>query len=226
MLKIYRDLVQGSDEWLAARLGLLTASEMKNIITPAKLQYASNDKERSHLYELAAQRITKYVEPMFVSDDMLRGKDDEFYARAAYSEKYGEVEQVGFITNDKWGFTLGYSPDGLIGEKGLIEIKSRRQKYQLETIANGLMPVEYSIQIQAGMLIAEREWLDFISYCGGMPMVIMRVLPDASVQEAILEVSEKFHDKLNGLIERYREQLANPENRLIPTERRANEITI
>ena len=107
------DLIQGSEEWHAARCGLLTASEMKLIITPPSatsgkgLKAAGNDKERAHLYELLAQRITKYVEPSYVSDDMLRGKEDEIYARALYAEHYAPVTDMGFITNDKWGFTLG-----------------------------------------------------------------------------------------------------------------------
>jgi len=67
----YPELIQGSEEWHALRCGLLTASEMKLIITPT-LKVASNEKERAHLYELLAQRITKYVVPTYVSDDMLR----------------------------------------------------------------------------------------------------------------------------------------------------------
>ena len=68
----HRDLLQGSESWLQARCGLLTASEMNRILTPT-LKAASNDKERAHLFELLAQRITGYVEPHYVTDDMLRG---------------------------------------------------------------------------------------------------------------------------------------------------------
>ena len=95
----HADLIQGSDEWHAIRCGRLTASEMRLIITPT-LKMASNDKERSHLYELLAQRITGYVEPSYVSDDMLRGKDEEVEARIAYGANYAPVEDVGFVTND------------------------------------------------------------------------------------------------------------------------------
>ena len=76
----HRDLIQGSDEWLAARCGLLTASEMKLILTPT-LKIAANDKTRAHVYEIAAQRITRYVEPTYIGDDMLRGQEDEIIAR-------------------------------------------------------------------------------------------------------------------------------------------------
>ena len=164
----HRDLVQGSDEWLAARRGMLTASEMCLILTPTMKQ-ANNDKSRAHLWELLGQRITQYVEPHYISDDMLRGRQDELDARALYAEHYAPVDEVGFITNDKWGFTIGYSPDGLVGNDGVIECKSRRQKYQIETIASGLMPADYVLQVQTGLLVSERAWCDFVSYSAACP---------------------------------------------------------
>jgi len=223
-LTIHTDLLQGSDEWLAARCGLLTASEMKLILTPT-LKLASNDKERAHLYELLAQRITGYVEPHYISDDMLRGHQDELDARAIYAKHFAPVEEVGFITNDKWGFTLGYSPDGLVGTDGLIECKSRRQKYQVQTIvehcAAGTIPAEYLMQCQTGMMVAEREWIDLLSYSGGLPMVPIRVHPDDVIQSAILEASEAFEARLNQRLAQYLDAVSDP--RLIPTERRIEE---
>jgi len=217
----HRDLIQGSDEWAQARCGLLTASEMKLIITPT-LKLADNDKTRSHLWELLAQRITRYVEPHYISDDMLRGMDDEIRARAKYEELRGPVEQVGFITNDCWGFTLGYSPDGLVGTDGAIEAKSRRGKYQVQTIVENVgidrgetIPAEYLMQHQTGLLVSERQWIDFISYSGGLPMAIIRVWPDAKVQNAIVEAAGEFERKLAEKLMIY-ERVAPG---LIPTER-------
>lgn len=213
------EVTQGSDDWMAMRCGFLTASEMKHVITPT-LKSANNDKTRSHLYELLAQRITRYVEPMYVSDDMLRGVEDEFYARQAYSEHHAPVEQVGFVTNDRWGFTIGYSPDGLVGKDGLIEIKSRRQKYQVQTIienlTGGTIPADYVMQAQTGLLVSERDWLDFISYSGGLPMCVVRVWPDDAVQGAIIEAAAAFEAKLAECLEIYRSASVG----LIPTERR------
>jgi predicted phage-related endonuclease len=202
-IKYHPDLIQGSEEWLNARLGLLTASEMKHIITPGKLQYASNDKSRSHLYEIAAQRISQYVEPSYIGDDMLRGLAEELDAKLLYDKYYAKTKDCGFITNDVWGFTLGYSPDALVGEDGLIECKSRRQKYQIETIINGQVPTEYIIQIQTGLLVSEREWLDFVSYSGGLPMFVMRVHPDAIMQAAIISAATTFHEQLEVMIAKY-----------------------
>lgn len=183
------DMVQGSDEWLAIRRGLITASEMSLLLTPT-LKIAANKDSRTHVYELAAQRISGYTEPHYVGGDMLRGMEDELLARAMYGEKYAAVTECGFVTNDKWGFTLGYSPDGLVGDNGLLECKSRRQKYQIQTITEhlpaGTIPDEYVLQAQTGLLVTEREWLDLTSYCGGLPMCKIRVFPDAVVQEAIV----------------------------------------
>lgn len=221
MMKVYPDMLQGSDEWYAARCGLLTASEMKHILTPAKLQYSNSEKERTHLYELLGQRITKYVEPRYVSDDMMRGQEDEILAREEYRRNYAQVVEVGFITNNEWGFTLGSSPDGLVSDDGMIECKSRCQKYQIETILADEMPDDYKLQVQTGMLVSGRKWCDFISYCGGMPMFTKRVYADPTVQGAILAASKIFHDKLENYLKVYDDKLKTPGARLIATERRA-----
>lgn len=218
MLKIHPDVIQGSDEWFALRCGILTASEMKHIITPAKLQYAQNDKERSHLYELVAQRITQYVEPRYVSDDMLRGQEDEIYAREKYNEHYAPVTEVGFITNDKWGFTLGCSPDGLVGNDGIIEIKSRAQKYQIETVLSDDVPSEFMLQVQTLLLVSERSWCDFISYSGGLPMVVRRLNADAVTQTAIINAATVFHQKIDAMITEYSKRIS--EGKYVPTERK------
>lgn len=223
---IHRDLDQGSEEWLQARCGLLTASEMKLIITPT-LKMASNDKEHAHLYELLAQRITQYVEPHYFNDDMLRGQEDEIEACARYSKEYEPVEAIGFITNDKWGFTLGYSPDGkVIGKEAGIECKSRRQKYQIQTIveyiAAGQVHPDFAMQIQTGLLVSEWDWIDWVSYSGGLPMTTLRVYPDPQIQSAILEAAEAFETRLSQKLALYNQVVAS-NARLLPTERRVEQ---
>lgn len=218
-ITFHKDLIQGSDEWLAQRCGLLTASEMKHIITEKTLKASDNDKTRTHAWELLFQRITGYVEPHYVSDDMLRGQDDEIEARLQYAKHYTPVTEVGFITNNRWGFTIGYSPDGLIGDDGLIECKSRRGKYQVQTIAENEVPGEYMIQLQTGLLVSERKWIDFISYSGGLPMFVKRVEPDPLIQGAILAAATAFEMRLAEKEREYRASLATMP-KLIPTERR------
>ena len=223
------NITQGSDEWLKARLGILTASEMKLILTPATLKVAKNGEVRAHLYELLAQRVTQFVEPRYVSDDMLRGHEDEILARQIYSENIAPVHEVGFITNDKWGFTLGYSPDGLVGDDGLIECKSRRQKFQVQTIienlGEGTIPKDFALQCQSGLMISERKWLDFISYSGGMPYCKIRVHSVPEVQTAIEEAATAFEENIREQLEAYRANLeASPH--AYATERRDYEEDI
>lgn len=213
------ELIQGSDEWFAARCGLLTAGSMNLILTPKTLKSADNDKSRSHLYELLAQRVTKYVEPSYVSDDMLRGLNDEVDAKILYAEKYHPVQDVGFITNDQWGFEIGFSPDGLVGDDGMIECKSRMQKYQAQTIIYGGVPDDYMLQIQTGMMVAARQWCDFISYCGGMPMYVYRVSPDPLIVAAITDAAIRFEAKLADSLRDYQTKIKN----LYPTERKIYE---
>lgn len=230
-IRYYPDLIQGSEEWHAARCGLLTASEMKLILTPT-LKIASNDKERAHLYELLAQRITGYVEPAYVSDDMLRGQEDELSARIAYAKHIAPVQEMGFITNSRFGFTIGYSPDALVGSDGLLECKSRRQKYQVKTlvehVAADTIDDDFMLQCQTGLMVAERKWIDLASYCGGLPMAVVRVFPDPVIQAAIVEAASAFEAKIAKKLAEFHEVTAS-DARLIPTERKeynAGEITL
>lgn len=202
MIRYHFDIEQGSEEWHALRCGILTASEMKFIVTPT-LKPASNDKERAHLFELLGQRITRHTEPRYISDDMLRGQDDEIESCIRYSENFAPVDSCGFITNDDHGFVIGYSPDGLVGNEGLIECKSRRQKFQVETILADKVPDEYMLQIQTGLLVTGREWLDFVSYCAGLPMFIKRVFPDEKYQDAIIAAAIGFEYRLQIAQEKY-----------------------
>lgn len=218
--------IQGTDEWYDLRRGILTASEAKFILTPGTLTYARNDKQRAHVYEIAAQRISNYTEPHYISDDMMRGKDDEFYARLTYSEKIAPVTEVGFVTNDTYGFKFGYSPDGLVGDDGLIEIKSRRQKFQIETIVKDKMPEEFLLQVQSGLLITGREWCDFISYHGGLPMFPKRIYADEEVQKAIIGAGKLFEEQVCEVVEKYAAQIVYMGDQMIPTERRIEQEII
>ena len=202
MIRYHFDIEQGSEEWHALRCGILTASEMKFIVTPT-LKPASNDKERAHLFELLGQRITQHTEPRYISDDMLRGHEDEIEARIRYAENFAPVTECGFVTNDDHGFVIGYSPDGLVDYDGLIECKSRRQKYQVETILADRVPEEYMLQIQTGLLVTGREWLDFVSYCAGLPMFVKRVFQDARYQDAIIAAATDFERRLQEAHQKY-----------------------
>jgi hypothetical protein len=202
MIKIH-DVEQGSEEWHQLRCGIITASQMHLILTPT-LKIADNDKTRAHVYEIAAHRITKYVEPTFIGDNAIRGHTDEIKARDLYSENYEEVIQVGFITRGIDGVIIGYSPDGMaVTELGGIEAKSRKQKFQVETIATNEVPKDHIMQCQTALFVTDWEWLDYVSYCGGMPMWVIRVFRDPSYQAAILNAVIAFEMKVKDVIDAY-----------------------
>ena len=221
-VRYYPDMEQGSEAWHAIRCGMLTASEIKLIITPKTLKAADNDKEKQHLYELLAQRVTRYVEPHYVSDDMLRGREDEIDAKLLYDEKYAPVTDCGFVTNDEWGFEIGYSPDAMVRDDGQVEFKSRLQKHHAATIIEGAMPSDFMLQVQTGLLVTQRKWCDFGSYCGGMPMFVTRIYPDDTVQDAIVMAATAFEQRLEVALAKYERAVIG----LFPTERRTYEDII
>lgn len=202
-LATYENLEQGSDEWLQARAGILTASVIGQLITPSKVQVSKSDTARTVMENLLAERITGTVEPLFTTFDMQRGQDEEPFARDLYAEHTGHsVGEIGFMVATIDGRRLGYSPDGLVGEDGLIEIKSRRHKKHLRTILTDTVPPENYAQLQAGLLVSGRAWIDYVSFSAGMPLYIKRVTPDERWQEAIteaLDTYETFAAQATGL---------------------------
>lgn len=186
-LEIFPDIEQGTEEWFAVRRGIVTASVVHQLITTKTLKVAANETSRGLTATLVAERITGYTEPSPTSQDMIRGTLDEPYARDEYSQRHAPAITAGFMVRDFGGFRLGYSPDGLVGDDGLIEIKSRKQKIQLKTFLDDEVPLENMAQIQTGLLVSGRDWLDYVSYSGGMPLYVKRVLPDPAWHDAIIE---------------------------------------
>lgn len=214
-LTIHPELIQGSDEWFEQRRGMVTASVVGRLITPKTVKPAANPDSRSLTTLLAAERITGWSEPSYVNDDMLRGIEDEPRARDKYAEHYAPVAEAGFMVEDKWGFRIGYSPDGLVGDDGLIEVKSRRAKTQLATILADEVPLENMAQLQCGLLVSGRQWIDYVSFCGGMPLYVKRVLPDAKWFSAIVEAVTLFEENASVMVRVYERSITN----LHPTER-------
>jgi hypothetical protein len=189
----FPDVVQGSDEWLNQRRGIVTASVVGQLVTPKTLQPANNETSRALTAQLVAERLTGYTDPNYIGDDMLRGIEDEPRAREKYAEFYQHtVTEIGFILRREETWQLGYSPDGLVGDDGLIEVKSPRAKTHLRTILDDEVPDQYMAQCQAGLLVSGRAWIDFISYSGGMPMWHKRLHPEPGWQNAIIAAVERF----------------------------------
>lgn len=202
-LEIFTELEQGSPEWLAARAGIPTASVIGQLITPKTIKAAVNDYSRGLTATLVAERITGHVEPVQVSGPMLRGQLDEPYARDVYVEHYAPVDVIGFMVRDFGKYRIGYSPDGLVGDDGLIEIKSRAQKKHLQTILADEVPLENMAQIQTGLLVSGRDWCDYVSFCSGMPLFTKRVEPDERWHDAITDAVLTFEANAAEMLAAY-----------------------
>lgn len=211
----FSELEQGSPEWHDVRRGMITASVVGKLITTKTFKPASNDESRNLTKLLAAERITGWTDPTFMNDDMWRGVECEPIARDFYSEKYAPVTEVGFMVLETDRYKLGYSPDGLVGDDGLIEVKSPRAKGHLSTIVAGTPPIVYMAQMQCGMLVSGRKWCDYVSWYGGMPMFVHRVYPDQKWLDAIHEAVIAFEDNVAETISIYQNAIAD----LHPTER-------
>ncbi len=164
---------QRSPEWFAARTGLITASRFKDARARLK-SGAPAQAALDYMAELAIERITGNLTDRFVTPAMQRGTDLEAAARAAYEADSGEiVTELGLCLHDE--HPIGYSPDGLVGDPGLIEIKAPANAYRL---AHALMTAdvsEYMDQVQGGMWITGREWCDVVIYHPALPLRPIRV---------------------------------------------------
>lgn len=216
-LTIHAELEQGSDEWFRARCGLLTASTIGKLITPSTLKVADNETSRGLTMTLAAERITGHVDYVHPTFDMQRGTDDEPFARAVYAEHFAPVEEIGFVTLEQHGYKLGYSPDGFVGEDGLIEIKSRKPEKHMAHVLSGRPPAYNLAQMMAGMFITGRKWCDYISFSAGLPLWRHRVSPDPKWFAAIEDAAASFEINVFNIVNNF----TAATNGLPATERRA-----
>jgi hypothetical protein len=202
-LHTYNDVAQGSDEWLELRRGIVTASTVGNLLTSTG-RPANNDTSRRHTLTLVAERITGEIEPVWINDDMQRGHDVEPIAREMYAVHMGEpVKQTGFMVEDRWGFKIGASPDGLVGEHGGLEVKAPRAKGHIATVLAGEMPAYHMAQVQTCLLVTGREWWDFCSYFGGLPPFVTRVHADPKWAEAIVDAVSAFEQRAEEMLHNF-----------------------
>jgi predicted phage-related endonuclease len=134
---------------------------------------------------------------------MARGKEQEAIARTLYIEHTGNVvEECWFLKNGN----IGYSPDGLIGDEGLLEIKSKLAHLQADILLSGEVPGEHVAQIQGGLLVSGRQWLDFVSFCPGMPLFIKRVRQDDNLIGELVSELSKFENELSETVQKIMEK--------------------
>lgn len=202
-------LVQGSDEWLAARVGRITASRMTDLMAKTKSGWGAS---RANLMaELLCERLTGMPAVRFTNDAMRWGTEQEQFAREAYANRKGvEVFEVGFIPHPEIA-RAGASPDGYVGESGLVEFKSPNSATHIDTLLTEVVPARYALQMQFQMACADREWCDFVSYdprCPAhMQLFVRRVTRDQSVilelESEVVALDTEIEAKIAALSRKY-----------------------
>lgn len=184
---------QGSAEWLQARAGLITCSELESVFSKGKGKEVFGKAAITYMYELIGEQITGEPKQSYSGFHAERGHSHEPLAIELYQLQHDvEIESCGFIVGEK----VGYSPDGLIGLNGLMETKSKLPKFQAQILYECEIPGEHYMQCMGGLWVAEREWIDFISYCPSMPIFIKRLYRDEKVIQEIKDRVELFLEEL------------------------------
>lgn len=196
-----RDLVQGSDAWHEIRLGRATASRIHDIIAKTKSGYSAS--RARYEAELIAERLTGQPAASFTSAAMQHGIDTEPQARAAYEFLHDtEVEQVGFVAHPSVEHS-GASPDGLVGDDGMVEIKCPETHTHLAYLLGGAIDARYRTQMLWQMACTGRDWCDWVSFDPRLPvrhqLIVRRVERD---DERIAEIEAEVREFLDGIAEK------------------------
>lgn len=199
------EIEQRSAEWLALRCGKVTASKIADLM--ARTQKGWGASRANYAAQLICERLTGTVEQSYINAAMQWGNDWEAAAREAYGLKVGEfVAEVGFVEHPDARMAAGASPDGLVGDDGLVEIKCPNSATHIATLRGEPIPDKYIKQMQWQMACTERQWCDFASFDPRLPeamqLHIQRVPRDgamiddmtAAVQDFLAEVDAAVAD--------------------------------
>ncbi|GGE36124.1 phage-related exonuclease [Agaricicola taiwanensis] len=203
---------QRTDEWDQARLGKVTASRVADVVARTKSGYSAS--RANYMAQLICERLTGVKAETFNSREMQWGTDTEAEARSAYCfYRDADIEEVGFVDHPRIAET-GASPDGLVGDDGLVEIKCPNTSTHIETLLGQKVPEKYVTQMQWQMACTGRAWCDFVSYDPRMPadmrLFVQRVHRDEErIAELEREVTE-FLSELDGKIAALRHAYAPP----------------
>ena len=203
---------QGSDAWKALRAGKVTASRVADVLSKVKSGEAAGRK--NYRMDLVAERLTGKPADSFTNSAMQWGTEQEPFARIAYETHKGLfVDQVPFVDHPtiEW---FGCSPDGLVGEDGLLEIKAPNTTTHLEYLQEGKPPTRYIPQMMAQMACTGRKWCDFVSFDPRLPedlqlFVVRLNWDDAYIQEMEAEVKQFLNEVEATLLKLKRKLNAN-----------------
>ena len=192
---------QYTDEWWRVRRGIPTASEFGAIITPAKGEMSKQ--AIGYVCQLIADRYDPAygMQEDYVSAAMKNGTDAEPDARRTYEMlRDVDVHEVCFCVTDDG--RIGASPDGLVGDDGVLELKCPQPKTQVQYLVGGELPAAYRPQVHGHLVVTGRAWCDFMSYSPGLPPLLLRVTPDdytAKLRAALAEFLELYDETLQSL---------------------------
>lgn len=196
MMEIYNDIEQGTPEWFAVRAGIPTASCFKDILSKG-----AGKTRRTYMLKLLGERLTGELQEPYTNAHMERGKVMEAEARIMYEFQNDlNAEEVGFIRNGE----KGCSPDSLIGESGMLEIKTKLPHLQLDVLDKGKLPADHVAQVQGQLWVAEREWCDFVSYWPKLPLFVYRVTRDEEYIKTLADAVDSFNEELAKLEQKMR----------------------
>ena len=197
---------QGSEEWFTIRIGKVTASRVADVLAKTKSGYsASRD---NYMAQLVCERLTKQKAEGFTNAAMQHGTETEPLARAAYEAlKDVLVDEVGFVPHPTIQMA-GASPDGLVGEDGLIECKCPQTNTHIETLLTQSVPTKYFTQMQFQLACTGRKWCDFVSFDNRLPeelqLFVKRVPRDDTyiklMEAEIVQFIAELDDKINKLM--------------------------
>jgi putative phage-type endonuclease len=196
---------QQSDAWFSARLGNATASKINDIVAKTKDGKASASR-KNYAVRLALERLTGNKTVTFQNSEMLWGVEKEPLARAAYEASRGVlVMEEGYVPHPTIERS-GASPDGLVGDDGLVEIKCPNEATHLENLMRGSADPQYLNQMYWQMACTDRKWCDFVSYDPRFPehlqMVVYRVNHDAEKIGQLENEVVKFLGEVDAIVEK------------------------
>ena len=195
---------QGTPEWFAQRIGKVTASRVADVIAKTKTGYSTS--RDNYMAQLVCERLTGAVAESYTNAAMQWGTDNEPLARAAY-EAYMDVlvDEVAMISHPTIE-NAGASPDGLVGDDGLVEIKCPNTATHIDTLLTQTVPGKYITQMQWQMACTGRQWCDFVSFDPRMPKELQLFIKYVPRDDAYISMLEKeveiFLSELDEKIEK------------------------
>jgi putative phage-type endonuclease len=197
---------QRSDEWFAARIGKVTASRVADVLAKTKTGYSTS--RDNYMAQLVCERLTGQKGDSFTNAAMQHGTETEPLARISYEVAQNVlVDEVGFVPHPSI-IMAGASPDGLVGDDGLLEIKCPNTATHIETLLTQSVPTKYYTQMQFQLTCTGREWCDFVSFDNRLPpelqLFVKRVPRDDTyiklIEAEIVQFLSELDDKINKLM--------------------------